>query len=87
MYMVITDFFLSIVEFSTGRYICICNGCDPPPRQFHIVHDFPLYTLNPLLPWILQISNLEREKEVFFNEKVVLKYLNTSLCCKIIITF
>lgn len=65
MYMIITDFFSVLLNFPLGG-IFVFAMVVIHPRQFHIVHDFPLYTLNPLLPWILQISNLEREKEIFF---------------------
>lgn len=80
-------FFFSIVEFSTGRYICICNGCDPPPVSFilYMTSHFILWT--PCCHGFYKSQILREKKKYFLSEKVVLKYLNTSLCCKIIITF
>lgn len=75
--------FLVLLNFPLGGIfvfaMVVIHSC-----QFHIVYDFPL-TLNPCCHGFSK-SQILREK-LFFNEKVVLRYLNTSLCCKIIITF
>lgn len=86
MYMVITDFFSVLLNLLGGIFVFAMVVIHPPLVSYCTW--LPTLYSEPLVAIDFYKSQILREKKKYFlNEKVVLKYLNTSLCCKIIITF